>query len=100
MTGMAIRASNGSVLVDMTMSFAQTFSYVETGAVNGSISIPPAPPGKTLFYIVVSLVNTQRELGKIPGVTISGSTLSWLYSYNTNAWGNFSANARIYYGYY
>jgi hypothetical protein len=100
MTGLVIRDASNNILVDMTMSISQTQGSVDTGAVDGSISIPAPPAGKTQYFIVVPLVNLQRERGKRPGVTISGSTLSWEYSYATNGWGYFSANCRIYYGYY
>lgn len=101
MTGMTIRAPNGSVLVDMTMKFSQNVGYWDTNGVNGSIVIPLPPPGKKNFYTVVPLVDTAQGRGKLPGVTITNEQfVNWVYSYNTNAWGNFSAAARIYYGYF
>jgi len=100
MTGLTIRNAAGVVMVDMTMKISQLQGSVDTGAVNGAITIPAPPAGKTQYFIVVPLVNLQRETGKKPGVTLSGSTLSWAYSYATNGWGYFSANCRIYYGYY
>lgn len=100
MTGLVIRNSAGQVMVDMTMKISQTQGSVDTGGANGAISIPAPPAGKTQFYIVVPLQDLQLERGKRPGVTLSGSTLSWSYSYATNGWGYFSANCRIYYGYY
>lgn len=100
MTGLVIRNSAGVVLVDMTMNISQRQGVVNTGSVNGSVTIPSLPTGKTRFYIVVPLVDLQMEKGKKPGVTISGNTLSWSYSYATNGWGYFSANCAIYYGYY
>lgn len=99
MTGLTIYNSAGQVVVDMTMKISQTQGSVDTGAVNGAISIPAPPAGKTQYYIIVPLVTTDVT-GKLPGVTLSGGTLSWAYSYATNGWGFFSANARIYYGYY
>lgn len=100
MTGLTIKNSAGQVVVDMTMNFAQNMGAVDTNSVNGSLNIGSVPAGKTIFYIVVSLVPTNREKGKLPGVTITGSVMSWVYSYNTLGWGNFSANARIFYGYF
>ncbi|MEW7854815.1 hypothetical protein AB2M95_02815 [Pseudomonas chlororaphis] len=100
MTGLTLKTSAGVVLVDMTMKISQMVGSVVTGGVNGSASIPLPPAGKTMFYIVVPLVDLQRQKGKRPGVTLSGTTLSWAYSYNTNGWGYFSANCQIYYGYY
>lgn len=100
MTGMVIRRADGSVMVDMTMTLPQTLGSVDTNAVNGSMTLPAAPAGKALFYIAVPLVDTGLALGKLPGITITGQSMSWVYSYNTLAWGNFSANTRIYYGYY
>lgn len=40
------------------------------------------------------------EKGKLPAAVIDNGVLSWVYRYNTNGWGNFSANCVIYYGYY
>jgi hypothetical protein len=100
MTGLTLKTSAGVVLVDMTMKISQMVGSVVTGGVNGSVAIPSPPAGKTMFYIVVPLVDLQREKGKQPGVSLSGTTLSWAYSYNTNGWGYFSANCQIYYGYY
>jgi len=100
MTGLTIRNTAGQVTLDMTMSISQQMGSVTTGGANGSVTIPSSPTGKTIFYIIVPLVDLQREKGKRPGVTISGTTLSWSYSYNTNGWGYFSANCRIDYGYY
>ncbi len=99
MTGITIKNAAGQVMVDMTMFISQTQGFVDTGGVNGGITIPAPPTGKTQYYIIVPLVTTGVT-GKLPGVTLSGSTLSWAYSYATNGWGFFSANARIYYGYY
>lgn len=100
MTGLVIKNSAGVVMLDMTMNISQHQGSVDTGSANGSAAIPAVPAGKTRFYIVVPLVDLQRERGKKPGVTITGNTLSWAYSYATNGWGYFSANCRIYYGYY
>lgn len=100
MTGITIKANDGRVLVDMTMNISQTLGSVDTGGANGSVTIPGPPAGKTLYFIVVPLVDLQREKGKKPAVTLSGTSLAWVYSYNPNGWGYFSANCRIYYGYY
>ncbi|MGY2199015.1 hypothetical protein [Pseudomonas gingeri] len=100
MVGITIKKDDGQVILDMTMSISQTVGYVDTGAVNGSIQIPLPPQGKIAIPIVVPLVDIAREKGKAPAVAISGTTLSWAYSYTTNGWGFFSANCRIYYGYY
>lgn len=100
MTGLTIRNAAGQVTVDMTMNISQHQGSVDTGAVNGAIAIPGPPPGKTQYFIVVPLQDLQLERGKKPGVTLSGGVLSWAYSYATNGWGYFSANCRIYYGYY
>ncbi|MGR3963804.1 hypothetical protein FW800_04925 [Pseudomonas sp. 910_23] len=101
MVGLVIRdRETGLVKVDMTMSISQTQGSVVTNSANGSIAIPAPPPGKVQFPIVVPLQDRQLEKGKVPSVTISNGVLSWIYSYNTNGWGNFSANCIIYYGYY
>ncbi|MBV4477850.1 hypothetical protein [Pseudomonas botevensis] len=100
MTGMTLKTSAGVTLVDMTMKISQMVGSVVTAGADGSTSIPSPPPGKTMFFIVVPLVDLQREKGKRPAVTLSGTTLSWGYSYNTNGWGYFSANCQIYFGYY
>lgn len=100
MTGLVIRDANGRLLVDMTMNISQTQGFIDTNGVNGAIAVPLAPTGKTPFIIIVPLQDLQLEKGKKPGVTLSNGTLSWAYSYSTNGWGYFSANCRIYYGYY
>lgn len=100
MTGLTIYDAAGRLLVDMTMNISQTQGSVDTGGANGAISIPPPPAGKTQYFIVVPLVSMQRGAGKAPGVTLVGGTLSWRYLYPTNGWGFFSANCRIFYGYY
>jgi hypothetical protein len=92
--------NGGRLLVDMTMHISQLQGYVDTGAVNGSIAIPPPPSGKTQYFTVVPLQDLQLEKGKKPGVTLSGGVLSWAYSYSTSGWGYFSANCRIFYWYY
>ncbi|WP_439895417.1 hypothetical protein ACTACV_12850 [Pseudomonas syringae] len=100
MTGITIKAADGRVLVDMTMKLSQAMGSVDTNSVDGAVAIPAPPSGKGAYFIVVPLVDLQREKGKKPGVTLSGTSLSWAYSYNTNGWGYFSANCRIFYGYY
>ncbi|MBD8804620.1 hypothetical protein [Pseudomonas syringae] len=100
MTGITIKAADGRVLVDMTMKLSQAMGSVDTNSVDGAVEIPAPPSGKSAYFIVVPLVDLQREKGKKPGVTLSGTSLSWAYSYNTNGWGYFSANCRIFYGYY
>lgn len=104
MTGITITTPSGVVMVDMTKKLSQTILNVTTGGSDGAIAIPLPPAGKQAYYVIVPLVDMQRELGKRPGVTItlgSGSgTLSWSYSYPTNGWGYFSANCQIFYGYY
>jgi hypothetical protein len=99
MAGLTIRNKSGQVILDMTMSISQSLGYVDTNSANGSTTVQ-VPSGKALYYVVVPLVDLQREKGKRPGVTISGGSISWSYSYSTNGWGYFSANCRIYYGYF
>lgn len=101
MVGLIIRdRDTGAVKVDMTMSISQTQGSIITNSVSGSIAIPAAPPGKTQYPIVVPLQDLQMEKGKLPAAIIANGVLSWVYSYNANGWGNFSANCIIYYGYY
>lgn len=99
-TGLVINDVNGINLVNMTMFISQTTGSVDTNGVNGSITIPSPPAGRKLFFSVTPLVDLQVEKGKRPGVTLDGNTITWVYSYNTNGWGFFSANCRIRYGYY
>lgn len=97
--GMQVFGSDGRLLVDMSSSISQHQGDAVTNAAAGSIALPALPSGKRRFYIVVPLVDTQLGKGKKPGVTISGNVLSWEYKYSP--WfGQFSANCRIYYGYY
>lgn len=100
MTGLVIRNTSNEVILDMTSSVSQNVSSVVTNGAAGGVIIPPAPAGKTNYFVVVPLVDLQQAKGKRPGVTLSGNTLSWSYSFNTNGWGFFAANCRIYYGYY
>lgn len=101
MVGLVIRdRETGLVKVDMTMNISQTQGSVITNSANGSITIPPPPTGKTQFAVVVPLQDLQLEKGKLPAAVIANGVLSWVYRYNTNGWGNFSANCIIYYGYY
>lgn len=100
MSGLTIYDANSRVLLDMTMNISQLQGSVDTNSANGSITIPAPPAGKSQYFIVIPLVDIQRDLGKKPGVTLGGTTLSWVYSYATNGWGYFSANCRVFYGYY
>lgn len=100
MTGLIIRNAAGQITLDMTMSISQTMGYADTRSTNGSVTITAPPLGKVPFFVVIPLVDLQREKGKRPAVTLSGTTLSWAYAYAPDGWGYFSANCRIYYGYY
>lgn len=100
MAGLQTWDASARPTVDMTSKISQMQGYVDTGGGNGSIGIPGPPGGKTQWFIVVPLQDMQAEKGKRPGVTLSGGVLSWAYSYSTSNWGYFSANCRIYYGYY
>lgn len=101
MVGLVIRdKSTGAVRINMTTFISQTTGSVETNGQDGQIQIPAPPAGRTLFFTVSPLVDLQMDKGKRPGVVLSDTTLSWVYSYNTAGWGFFSANCRIYYGYY
>ncbi|MDH0300617.1 MULTISPECIES: hypothetical protein [unclassified Pseudomonas] len=98
-TGFLAYAPDGTLLIDMTTSISQMLGYVDTGAVDGSAVLPSPPPGRTLFYAVAELSEQDRGLGKRPGITLVGTTLSWAYSY-AGGWGFYSLNCRIHYGYY
>ncbi|TKW65153.1 MAG: hypothetical protein DI616_15615 [Paracoccus denitrificans] len=98
-TGLKTWAPDGTLLVDMTKTFSQEQGFVDTNNVNGSITMPPLPVGKTRFTFSVALSGDNAFFGKKPGITVSGDTLSWAYSY-ADGWGYYSLNCRIYYGYY
>lgn len=100
MAGLQAWDPTGRQILNMTMKISQTQGFVDTGGANGAIAIPGAPGGKTQFFIVVPLVDMQLDKGKRPGVTLSGGVLSWQYIFNTNGWGFFAANCRIFYGYF
>jgi hypothetical protein len=100
MAGLIIRNSAGQEILNITMRISQNMGWVDTNGANGSATLPSPPAGKQLYYVVVPLVDLQREKGKRPAVSLSGTSLSWVYSYNTNGWGYFSANCRIFYGSY
>lgn len=98
-TGFIALAPDGTTLIDMTLAISQMLGFVDTNAVNGSTVVPSPPAGKTLFYAVSELSVQDRNLGKRPGITLNGTTLSWSYSY-AGGWGFYSLNCRIHYGYY
>lgn len=100
MTGLTIKNTENKVILDMNSVISQNVGSVVTGGNNGSTQIPLPPAGKTSYFIVTPLVDMNRSKGKLPGVILQGSTLSWEYSYATNGWGFFSANCEIFYGYY
>lgn len=97
-TGFKSFLVSGVVLVQMTQPISQMLGYVDTNAANGSVIIPAAPAGKTLFFAVVELSQQDRYLGKRPAVSLNGNTLTWQYSYQAG-WGFYSLNCRIHYGY-
>lgn len=98
--GLVARNKGGQIILDMTSSISQNVGSVVTNGGNAAIQVPLPPPGKTAYFIVAPLVDMNRSKGKLPGVMLSGSTLSWQYSYDGNGWGFYSANCEIYYGYY
>lgn len=100
MAGLIIRNTAGQEILNMTMRISQNMGWIDTNGANGSATLPSPPVGKQLYYVIVPLVDLQRGLGKKPAVTLSGTSMSWIYTYNTNGWGYFSANCRIFYGYY
>jgi hypothetical protein len=100
MAGLIIRNVAGQEVLNMTMRISQNMGSVDTNGANGSATLPSPPAGKQLYFVVVPLVDLQKSLGKRPSVTLSGLSLNWFYSYNTNGWGYFSANCRIFYGYF
>lgn len=100
MAGLILRDASGRIILDMTMSISQNMGSVDTNGANGSAVLPSPPAGKILYFVIVPLVDLQRSLGKRPSVTLNGTNISWFYSYNTNGWGYFSANCRIFFGYY
>lgn len=97
-TGFKSYLQSGGVLVDMTRPISQMLGYVDTNSGNGSMTIPAAPAGKVLFFAMAELSQQDRYLGKRPAVSLSGTTLSWRYSYPAG-WGFYSLNCRIHYGY-
>lgn len=92
-----------TLITDMTRRLSQNIGYVDTGAVNGSITVPAPPAGRSFFYVTSALDGEASGGGKMPGVTVTNNgatyTLSWAYSY-WQAWGNYSLNTRISYGFY
>lgn len=64
----------------MTMRISQNMGYVDTGGGNGAVGLPSPPAGKQLYFVIVPLVDLQREKGKRPAVSLVGTTLSWSYS--------------------
>jgi hypothetical protein len=98
-TGIQVWDEDGRLLIDMTRSYSQHQGSVTTGAANGSTTMPALPAGKQRFYFTVPVGSSNSWQGKLPGVTVSGNTLSWQYLHST--WfGQYSQNAVIHYGYY
>lgn len=100
MTGLIIRDVTGRAVLDMTTNVSQELGSVVTNGANGSLLLPTPPPGRTLFFWAVPLVNMDGWRAKLPGINIVNNVMTWTYSYPTNGWGFFSANCRIHYGYY
>lgn len=98
-TGLRVYNTSGLLTLDMTSNISQMIGYVDTGGANGSRVIPAAPVGRTLFYAISELQAQNKGLGKRPGVTLTGTSLSWNYSY-ASGYGFYSMNCRIHYGYY
>ncbi|MNJ42967.1 hypothetical protein D3C77_379510 [compost metagenome] len=99
-TGLIVYDPSGLMMLDMTNSVSSMIGYVDTSSIaSGSFTIPAAPAGKTLFYALAELQSQNKGLGKRPGVTLTGNTISWQYSY-PGGWGYYSVNCRIHYGYH
>lgn len=99
-TGIQVWDDDGRLVIDMTRSYSQhQGSVVTNSASTGSVTMPALPSGKTRFYFTVANGSSNAWQGKLPGVTVSGNTLTWKYLHST--WfGQYSQNATIYYGYY
>lgn len=90
------------ILADMTVKFSQNIGYVDTGAVNGSATVPDAPNGRQFFYYVVGTAANSNGDGRKPGVLLTDNgdtvTITWTYSYNPG-FGRYNLACRIHYGY-
>lgn len=100
--GLQVNSEHNLPTLDMTSSISQMVGHVDTGAVNGSITLPSLPPGKTYFHAVSAIALQDKFIGARPGVTLTQSggnyVLSWQYLY-ADGW-RYALNCRIHYGYY
>ena len=85
----------GKVRIDMTRRYCRFFGSFRVTA-NGSRNIPQLSQG-TPFFITVP-VGSLGVNGKMPVVTVSGTTISYQYLWNQQS--GFSAATDIYYGVY
>lgn len=99
-TGMQVFDDFGRLSIDLTRFVSVHQGSVVTGAApSGTITMPPLPAGRSRFYYSVGLVSSQGYKGKLPGITVSGNSLTWQYLHST--WfGQFSMNCEIFYGYF
>lgn len=93
--GLITRDADNNITTKMTRKLSQGAGSVITNRSNGSIAIS-LPPGRSYFYVVQPLEDSQRTAGKKPGVTITQSRLEWAYVIPSG----FAMNCEIFYGYY
>lgn len=91
--------ASSTVCAAINKNISQMMGYIDTGGVNGATTIPLPPVGRTAFYYIADLSPNLNGQGRRPGVTMSGTSLSWDYSYSTG-FGEYAMNCRIHYGYY
>ena len=96
--GLQVYDESGRIQIDLTSNISQEQGSIDVNS-SGSLIMPGLPPGKRRFYFVSGFGDSQEWRGKLPGVLITGDTLSW--QYNFVPWGGqFAQPCRISYGYF
>lgn len=93
--GLITRDSSGVITADMTKNLSQMIGHVISNRANGTVTFT-IPPGKIPISIVSPLEPCMNTAGKLPGVIMTSTSMSWTYNIRSG----FPMNCIIYYGYY
>lgn len=80
--GLQVFNASGSVVMDSTTRCGRVMGTFSTGTSNGSVNI--TPPGSSTLW--AALVSPKADIGDgsgAPGLSISGTTISWTFSTGT-----------------
>lgn len=96
--GLRVRDENTNrVTLEITDSLTKLLGSVMTGAQNGSINVPEFATNRPWASVPIIYQNNPLNFGAQCVVTISGTTLSWVYY---SAQGDQPRNTKITYGIY